>query len=98
MQGARNLENRLKQIRGEFCGVNAIDNKEIGVGVFSRRTDEKVPLCVTNRESDFRKQRTQDTGNLSNITASAPYVIVVKKNLRVLNNLNDWLDSIRKNN
>ena len=88
------------QIRLEesFVGVNAIDNKEIGVGVFSRRTDEKVPLCVTNRESDFRKQRTQDTGNLSNITASAPYVIVVKKNLRVLNNLNDWLDSIRKNN
>ncbi len=88
------------QIRLEesFVGVNAIDNKEIGVGILSERTDEKTPFCVTNRESDFRKQRTQDTGNLSNITASAPYVIVVKKNLSVLNNLNDWLDSIRKNN
>ena len=88
------------QIRLEesFVGVNAIDNKSVGVGKFSRRSDDKIPFCVTNRDSDFRKQKTTDTSNLSNITASAPYVIVVKKNLSVLNNLNNWLDSIRKNN
>ena len=35
------------QIRLEesFVGKNAINNKEIGVGVFSRRSDDKIPLC-----------------------------------------------------
>ena len=91
----KQTQTRLEE---SFVGVNAINNKEVGVGKFSRRSDDKIPVCKTNRDSDFRKTKTQDTSNLSNITASAPYVIVVKKNLSVLNNLNDWLDSIRNNN
>ena len=52
---------------------------------------------MTNRDSDLKKSKIQNTSNLLNTTATAPYVIVVKKNAATLKNLNLKLNEIRIN-
>ena len=72
------------QIRVEesFIGKDIYKNLSIGVGVF---TDDlqKNPNCDTNRNSDFRKTNTQNSSNLLNTTATAPYILVVKKRFNI---------------
>ena len=52
-------------------------------------------LVIIN--TDLRKSKIQNSSNLMNTTATAPYVIVVKKNAATLKNLNLKLDEIRIN-
>ncbi len=88
------------QIRVEesFIGKDIYKNLSVGVGVFTERSPEKNPNCDTNRNSDFRKTNTQNSSNLLNTTATAPYILVVKKNVSTLDNINLWLDGMRINN
>ena len=87
------------QIRLEesFVGKDVIEGINVGVGTFTSRSQEKTPICMTNRSSDLRKSKIQNSSNLMNTTATAPYVIVVKKNAATLKNLNLKLDEIRIN-
>ena len=87
------------QIRLEegFVGRDVIAGENVGIGTFTKRSQEKLPICMTNRDSDLRKSKIQNSSNLLNTTATAPYVIVVKKNAATLKNLNLKLDEIRIN-
>ena len=87
------------QIRLEesFVGKDVIEGINVGIGTFTSRSQEKTPICMTNRSSDLRKSKIQNSSNLMNTTATAPYVIVVKKNAATLKNLNLKLDEIRIN-
>ena len=88
------------QIRLEesFVGKDIASNINVGVGVFSERPSKKDPLCDTVELSDFKKNKTENSDNLSNSTGTAPYIMVVKKNASTLTNLNLWLDGMRINN
>ena len=87
------------QIRLEesFVGRDVIGAENVGIGTFTKRSQEKTPICMTNRDSDLKKTKIQNSSNLLNTTATAPYVIVVKKNAATLKNLNLKLDEIRIN-
>ena len=87
------------QIRLEegLVGRDVIAGENVGIGTFTKRSQEKLPICMTNRDSDLRKSKIQNSSNLLNTTATAPYVIVVKKNSATLKNLNLKLDEIRIN-
>ena len=88
----RQTQERLEE---SFVGVNDIKGEKVGIGNFSERDEKYKPICVTDRENDFTKSKTNS--DLINITQSAPYVIVVKKNTNTLKHLNTWLNKIRKN-
>ncbi len=88
---------RQTQIRLEesFVGVNDLTGQKVGCGNLSARDEKSKPVCVTDREKDFTAGNTDS--NLINITHTAPYVIVVKKNSKTLKHLNTWLNKIRRN-
>tara|TARA_Y100001933_G_scaffold148675_1_gene147224 strand:+ start:41 stop:2911 length:2871 start_codon:yes stop_codon:yes gene_type:complete len=88
---------RQTQIRLEegLVGVNELTGQKIGCGNLSSRDEKNKPVCVTDREKDFTSNNTDS--NLINITNTAPYVIVVKKNSKTLKHLNTWLNKIRRN-
>ena len=79
-------------VQGDSCAKDVIEGINVGIGTFTSRSQEKTPICMTNRSSDLRKSKIQNSSNLMNTTATAPYVIVVKKNAATLKNLNLKLD------
>ena len=85
------------QIRLEegLVGVNELTGQKVGCGNLSSRNEKNKPVCVTDRERDFTANNTDS--NLINITNTAPYVIVVKKNSKTLKHLNNWLNKLRRN-
>ena len=84
------------QIRLEegFVGINDVNGEKVGVGIVSERDAKYKPICVTDRDHDLSKYKINS--DLENITQTAPYVIVVKKNTRALGYLNKWLNKLRK--
>ncbi|MEG0076423.1 MAG: Z1 domain-containing protein [Erysipelotrichaceae bacterium] len=65
-------------------------NEKIGVSIHSN--DEKSVISVTNREKDFEINSAKSIGlNLSN--NGDPIILVLKKNVSILDNLNKWIDT-----
>ena len=88
----KQTQTRLEE---SFVGFNDLKGERVGVGTIKKRDLKFKPICVTDRDTDFTKAKTNS--DLINITQSAPYVIVVKKNKNTLVHLNTWLNKIRKN-
>lgn len=86
-----------KRVDEGFIGRRSLDAGGNGLhsdpvcGVGDNRRDFSV-ISVTTEESDFeaRSKRTTHFGNLST-SISAPVVLVVKKNSKILQNLAEWL-------
>jgi hypothetical protein len=90
------LQNTLRnQTQGRidegFIGYNTASLKEKEyVGVGNRRSGKRrTPAILTNRTQDFSKTRASLGIPIDSL--SEPVVLVLKKNVSILNNLHDWL-------
>ena len=92
-----NLRNQTQErIEKDFIGKSTRDRKTIGVHKFNRKfnVDSNLPFptTLTSFERDFNKtQRNSTLIDLRN--SNAPTVLIVKKNVSVLNSIISWLSN-----
>lgn len=79
-------QNRLVET---YVGINSLNQKE-GVGHFSGSSSYKAPVVLTGPNEDFKKSYADKLFSYDNI--SKPILLVIKKNVKVLEALNNWLD------
>ncbi|MEG2587849.1 MAG: Z1 domain-containing protein [Cetobacterium sp.] len=79
-------QNRLVET---YVGINSLNQKE-GVGHFSGSSSHKAPVVLTGPTEDFKKSYADKLFSYDNI--SKPILLVIKKNVKVLEALNNWLD------
>jgi len=67
--------------------TDTVRDKFIGVGRFNH---SRIPITLTNTDSDFRKKTAEMLG-MGLDTVNVPIIFVIKKNKNTLENLIDWL-------
>lgn len=84
-------QNRLNEA---FVGRND-DFESVGVGLITDNiiNREKAPRVLTTEINDFSKEFSKRT-SLELEESSNPVVLVIKKNVSTLKNLNNWLDRV----
>ena len=87
-----NLRNQTqKRINEYFIGKDAVGNN-VGVGISNKNDRAKMPISLTNENSDFNKKDAEKNSqgiNFDNVVT--PIVLVIKKNYRTLENVIEWL-------
>ena len=81
-----------KRIDSDFFGFCTKDKKEIGVARFD---NSRRPLSLTTAVEDFRKT-TADRVQIDLNALNEPVVLVLKKNVTTLRNLQNWLNASNK--
>lgn len=91
-----------QRIDSGFIGTKKAEEvkEPVGVGLISLEHKElrkEIPLevnCLTSStiNGDFKKPNSQNRLNIS--PNGSPYCLVVKKNVSVLKNLNEWIDDL----
>ena len=78
-----------KRVNEGFIGFDTLSNKKVGVGL-NGSIEVVRPYAFTNVEDDF-KNSTKRAVNFEISDASAPVILVVKKNASTLKNIIDFL-------
>lgn len=92
--GINNLRNQTqKRINEYFVGKE--NGKDLKIKNLSKVDGSKQPVSLTTTIKDFNtNDANQQTIDFDNITS--PVVLVVKKNVTTLNNINKWIDEKTK--
>ena len=94
----KNLRSQTQERVDEgFLGFNSgiqmgVRNKrKIGVGKLN--FNRKSPNSMTTREKDFNKNTADQLKNFSGSSSNVPFIFVIQKNSRTIQNLNNWLQN-----
>lgn len=87
-----NLRNQTQErLIENFVGVNNDTNEKVGVGLYSEFNNIKTPTVLTSSSDDFK------TNYVPPDDIVKPILLVIKKNVHTLKNLNNWLEKYHKN-
>ena len=94
MAGVHNVLRNQTQARLEdgFTGFNIENRKVEPVGV-GNRNQARRPIACTSREADFSKSRADALKGIQTVQANEPFLFVVKKNSKSLQQVYEWLKS-----
>lgn len=94
MAGVHNVLRNQTQARLEdgFTGFNIENRKVEPVGV-GNRNQARRPIACTSREADFSTSRADALKGIQTVQANEPFLFVVKKNSKSLQQVYEWLKS-----
>ncbi|EKD28183.1 MAG: hypothetical protein ACD_79C00396G0002 [uncultured bacterium] len=94
--GLNNLRNQTQERLNEsFIGQDR--GNQIGAGVGDTHKD-KLPISLTTKKNDFNKRDADKNSQSLNLDNNiAPMLLVIKKNIKTLNNVIEWLENHYKN-
>lgn len=94
MAGVHNVLRNQTQARLEdgFTGFNIENRKVEPVGV-GNRNQVRRPIACTSREADFSTSRADALKGIQTVQANEPFLFVVKKNSKSLQQVYEWLKS-----
>lgn len=91
------LRNQTQQRLAEtFVGFDDKSNL-IGVGEMSGASENKRPLVLTSANQDFDSRYAKLLTSSGFDDFSKPILLIIKKNVKTLKNLNNWIETMNKN-
>lgn len=91
--GMNNLRNQTQKRLNEYF-VGMTENKDLELKRHAEYDKTKQPISLTTSKSDFNKADADK--NLSFDNTNTPILVVIKKNIKTLQNVIDWIEGDRK--
>lgn len=88
------LNNLRNQTQSRLCEsfIGLENGVQVGVGKSTDFKEQKIPISLTNSQTDFKKKSIEVTRALRLEVSDSPFVLVIKKNASTLKNVIDWLE------
>lgn len=88
------LNNLRNQTQSRLCEsfIGLENGVQVGVGKSTDFKEHKIPISLTNSQTDFKKKSIEVTRALRLEVSDSPFVLVIKKNASTLKNVIDWLE------
>ena len=95
MAGVHNVLRNQTQARLEdgFTGFNIENHTVEPVGVGKKGDQSRRPIACTSREADFSTGRAQALRGIQTMQTNEPFLFVIKKNSKSLQQVYEWLKS-----